>query len=587
MTGYGRRHSRAHATPSLTNHLKRGLFMNPRLLLGGSAATLLAAFLIGGCGGNNSDFKIARDMITAEDLGAHISILASDDFEGRGPSSRGEERTIHYLREHFVSLGLEPGNGESYFQEVPLVEMTVAPTALLIESDGPEQSLVYGEQFVAWTKRVVKGVSLRSSELVFVGYGIVAPEYEWNDYAGLDVNDKTVVMLVNDPGFATQDETLFTGNAMTYYGRWTYKFEEAARQGAAGAIVVHEENAAGYPWEVVTNSWTGPQFDLVAADSNLSRCAVESWVTQSAAASIFSAAGFDFQRLSTEATSRSFVPVLLNSTASITLKNTLSKSVSNNVLALLRGRSQSDEVVVYMAHWDHLGINPMGDGDQVFNGAVDNASGTASLLELAEAFAGLKERPARNILFLATTAEEQGLLGSLHYVRHPVYPLAKTVAALNMDSMNILGRMKDITVVGHGMSELDDYIQQAAATQRRQVRPDPYPEKGFYYRSDHFSFARAGVPALYADPGTDHVEHGVKWTSQQADDYRINRYHKPADEYDPEWDLSGMVEDVQLLFAVGYRLSIESTYPNWREGTEFKATRDEDLKSLNAMSEGQ
>ncbi len=526
-----------------------------------------------GCARN--DIAPALESITTEDLAADIAVLASDEFEGRRPSSRGEEKTINFLKEEFQKLGLQPGNGDSYFQKVPLVAITASPESKLeVAGNGQVQRFEYGDAYMAWTKRVVGKAMTENSEMVFVGYGIVAPEYDWNDYAGLDVRGKTVVMLVNDPGYATKDSNLFNGNAMTYYGRWTYKFEEAARQGAAGAFIIHETEPAGYPWEVVKNSWSGQQFDLVSKDNNLGRCAIEGWLTIDTAREIFQQAGQDLQALSQAATTREFKALPLGVRASLSLRNDIEHSESNNVIAVLPGADRADEYVIYMAHWDHFGLDPNLEGDKIYNGALDNATGTAALLELAEAFTQLPTPPRRSVVFLAVTAEEQGLLGSRYYATNPIFPLAQTVAAINMDGLNIYGKMKDITIIGYGNSELDDYVKEAAAEQGRRVRPDPEPEKGYFYRSDHFSFAKQGVPALYTDTGIDHVEFGEAWTLEQLKKYTAERYHKPSDEFDPNWDLAGAVDDLRLLFKVGYRLSTSDVFPNWREGTEFRAIRD-------------
>ncbi|MFQ5876889.1 MAG: M28 family peptidase [Acidobacteriota bacterium] len=534
---------------------------------------LLAALV--GCAPPADPEAAALTTITADDLARHIRTLSSDRFEGRFPSSPGEERTIEYLKGRFESLGLRPGNGDSFFQDVPLVSIAADPdTRLVVEGGTGTSSFAYGDQFMAWTTRVVRRAEIVASDMVFVGYGTVAPEFEWDDYAGIDVRGRTVVMLVNDPGFATKDEDLFEGRAMTYYGRWTYKFEEAARQGAAGAFIVHETEPAAYPWEVVRGSWSGEQFGLVSPDRNMSRAAVEGWVTQQTARALFSQAGLDFDALKEKAARRGFRAVPMGLTTSVALDNTTRESTSRNVLALLRGRERPDEYVIYMAHWDHLGTDPDLEGDSIYNGALDNASGTATLLELAEAFASLDPPPARSIVFLATTAEEQGLLGSAFYAANPVYPPEKTVAAINMDGANIWGPMRDVTIVGYGKSELDDYVARAARRQGRRVRPDPEPEKGFYYRSDHFTLAKVGIPALYTDAGIDHVEHGEEWGRARRDEYTAERYHKPSDEFDPGWDLSGAVDDARLLFMAGYRLANGTDFPSWREGTEFKARRD-------------
>jgi len=539
--------------------------------------------LLNGCGNGNRN--AAARSITSGDLAEDIAVLASDEFEGRGPASRGEELTIQFLREEFEGLGLEPGNRDSYFQEVPLVEMTPDPGAgMVIWGDQTTTRLVYRREYVAWTKRVVKTSTLDRSDLVFVGYGVVAPEYGWNDYEGLDIRGKTVVILVNDPGYATRDDSLFNGYAMTYYGRWTYKLEEAARQGAAGAVIIHETGPAGYPWEVVRNTWTGPQFDLVADDDNLSFCAVEGWITEEAARNVFRLGGHDYDELKAQAATREFRPVPLGLRVSLTITNSIRRSTSHNVLAMLPGSKRLDEVVIYTAHWDHLGKDPSLRGDQIYNGARDNATGTAGLLELAKAFTRLRRPPARSILFLAVTAEEQGLLGSRYYATHPLHPLAKTVAVMNMDGLNIFGPMRDVTIIGYGNSELDDYVIAAARSQRRRARPDPETEKGYFYRSDQFSFAQQGVPALYLDSGINHKKHGEAWTREQMDKYTAERYHKPSDEFDPAWDLSGAVDDLRLLFSIGHRLANERSFPNWRKDSEFRARRD---ALMQAAEEGE
>ncbi|MEN8144807.1 MAG: M28 family metallopeptidase [Gemmatimonadota bacterium] len=521
----------------------------------------------------------ALETITAEDLGRHVEVLASDEFGGRLPATEGEAKTTQYLAAQFEALGLQPANDGSWFQEVPLVSITADPSmALSFRYRGRVRQYAYGEGFMAWTKRVVPAVELEDSEMVFVGYGIVAPEYEWDDYAGLDVAGKTVVILVNDPGYATGDAELFKGNAMTYYGRWTYKYEEAARQGAAAALIVHETGPAGYGWNVVSGSWAGPQFDLVAADDNLSRVKVEGWLQVDAARELFNMGGLDYDQLKAAAAGRDFVPATLPVRASISIRNEIERSSSDNVLALLSGTDRADQYVLYMAHWDHLGRDSGLEGDQIYNGAFDNASGTAALLEIAQAYASLDPAPSRSVVFFATTAEEQGLLGSAHYAENPVFPLPETVAAINMDGINTYGRMTDIVVIGYGNSELDDILAAAAQTQNRTLVPDPEPEKGYFYRSDHFPLSKKGVPALYTDVGTDHIEHGTEWVTARKNDYRDNRYHQPSDEYSAAWDLAGGVDDVRLFFRVGYDLTsaaaVTNEFPNWNEGTEFKAARD-------------
>ena len=535
------------------------------------------AVLASACGGaGGSPPAEALDLIDVDGLAERTRTLASDDFEGRGPASRGEERTIEYLRESFAALDLSPGHGGEWFQPVPLVSITADPSmALELDVAGGSVELDYGTEFMAWTKRVIDRTGIEDSELVFVGYGVVAPEYAWDDYAGVDVTGKTVIVLVNDPGFATGDTDLFNGRTMTYYGRWTYKYEEAARRGAAGVLIVHDTDAAGYPWEVVRGSWSGPQFGLVADDANLSRAAVEGWLSHQSARDLFARAGFNLDELSSRAARRGFEPVSLLGTATLEIRNTVERSVSNNVIAVSEGSEFPDEYVIYMAHWDHLGRDASLEGDQIFNGAVDNATGTAGLLEIAEAYASLDPAPARSVMFLSVTAEEQGLLGSAYYAGDPSRPLDHTVAAINMDGLNTAGPMQDITVIGLGNSELDDYLMAAASARDRVVRPDPEAEKGFFYRSDHFSFAKHGVPALYTDGGIDHVELGEGYGRRLREQYTAERYHKPSDEFDETWDLTGAVDDLRLLFEVGYRLASEDAWPNWRAGNEFRARRDE------------
>ncbi|NNE34316.1 MAG: M28 family peptidase [Rhodothermales bacterium] len=537
---------------------------------------VIASFSVFACQTSDS-LESGLASISAEGLAVNIETLASDAFEGRGPSSPGEEKTITFLADEFESLGLVGGNGDSFYQDVPLVAINTDPaTVMMIQGGSVSQRLTYGDDYIAWTKRVVEGAALENSELVFVGYGIVAPEYGWNDYEGLDVAGKTVVILVNDPGYATQDEALFNGNAMTYYGRWTYKYEEAARQGAAGALIIHDTSPAGYPWEVVSGSWSGPQFGLVADDDNLWRCEVEGWLTKDSAERLFSAGGVDLATVSELAMKPGFRSVPLQQRVSISLSNELERSNSKNVMAMLKGSTRPDEYVVFTAHWDHFGRDETLEGDQIYNGAVDNATGTAALLELARAFTA-GETPERSVVFLAVTAEEFGLLGSAYYGQNPVLPTSSTVAVINIDALHPIGPARDITVVGYGASELDDYVAQAAAAQNRVVKPDPQPEKGYYYRSDHFSFAKVGVPSLYLDPGTDNIENGEGWAMEQLNDYTANRYHKVSDEYSPDWDLSGMVTDLRLMFRIAHRLANESTFPEWREGNEFRAIREADL----------
>jgi Zn-dependent M28 family amino/carboxypeptidase len=540
----------------------------------------LPLFLFLSCGKKGHDVDAAVASLSTDELAVDVEILGSDEFEGRFPASPGEEKTINFLKNEFEKVGLKPGNGDSFFQEVPLVEITSTPLGNLTVTGGNELlAFAFEEDFVGVTLQVQEKVNVQNSDMIFVGYGIVAPEYGWNDYDGIDVKGKTVVMLVNDPGFATKDPEFFGGRAMTYYGRWTYKYEEAARQGAACAIIVHETEPAAYGWGVVRNGWTGPNFSLVTEDGNASRCAIESWVTLDAAHKIFDAAGKNYDALKKSAERPGFKSVPLGLKANLTLDNKIRNAVSRNVIGLLPGSIRVDEYIIYTAHWDHFGKNPELEGDQIFNGALDNATGTAALIELAEAFMQLGSPPQRSILFLAVTAEEQGLLGSDYYATNPVYPLTKTVAVINMDSLNIYGRMKDIRIIGYGQSELDDYVKTYAEEVGRVVLPNPTPEKGSFFRSDHFPFAKQGVPALNAGSGVQHIEKGEEWAMEQIEIYIREKYHKPSDEFDPDWDLTGALDDLHMYFNIGYRLSMEETFPNWKEGSEFKLKRDTDMQN--------
>lgn len=500
----------------------------------------------------------------------HLSVLASDEFMGRKPFTIGERKSINYLKEQFSALGLQPGNGNSYFQEVPMVEIKSVPDSKIVFK-GASGSVTanYLTEFVAGTRRVLPKVNLKNSPLVFAGYGIVAPEYKWNDYAGLDVKGKTVVVMINDPGFS--DSTLFKGKSMTYYGRWTYKFEEAARQGAAGILIIHDTAPAAYPWSVVRSGWSKSKLQLEEKDNNMSRAIVEGWITLDVAKQLFKLAG-QSDALFAQALKPGFKAVDLKSTTSLTINNTIKKSVSNNVVAVIPGTKRPDENIIYSAHWDHLGTGEPVKGDSIYNGMTDNATGVAALLDLAAAFQ--KTKPERSIVFVSFTGEEQGLLGSEYYAKHPVFPVEKTVADINMDMMGLAGKTKDIVIYGFGQSELEDYAAVSAKKQGRVTVKDPKPSTGLYYRSDHFNLAKMGIPSLFTGSGVDNAEHGRVWGQQQADDFFKSRYHSPQDNFDPKADVSGMVEDVRLLFDMGYRLSNETTFPKWKDGSEFKAARE-------------
>ncbi len=507
--------------------------------------------------------------------------LSGDDFEGRAPGSAGEEKTIAYLTERFKAAGLQPGNKGSWVQEVPLVEITgkdFAPLALT--GKGAPLSFTYGKDWVGATYREDAKTVLKDSELVFVGYGINAPEKGWNDYAGLDVKGKTVVILVNDPDWQTAGlEGPFGGKAMTYYGRWTYKYEEAARQGAAGALIVHQTAPAAYGWNVVQSSWSGPQAYAQRGPDAGPLTQVNGWVTEDAARAVLKAAGQDLDALTKAAQVKGFKAVPLGMSASTSFANDVRSFMSHNVIGILPGAEKPDEYVLHTAHWDHLGrCTPAPDGDDICNGAVDNATGTAALVALAEAHA--KAGPARrSLVFLAVTAEESGLLGATYYAQNPVFPLAQTVGGVNMDAFQIAGPAKDVTVIGLGKSQLDQFLDTALKADGRTATPDAKPEAGYYYRSDHFAFAKLGVPMIYMEGGEDLVNGGREAGAKVAADYTENRYHGPKDEFNEAWDWSGVMADLQLYYRLGRMMATSTSWPTWNEGDEFRAIRDEGCKA--------
>lgn len=539
------------------------------LLVGG--AVLLTA-----CS-QNTPTQSKTTTVSADDIRSNLEVLANDSLEGRKPFSDGETKTINYIAGQFKKYGLEPGNKGSYFQDVPMVEITSTPSPTMNISGKTNISLKSGDDFVALTRQETSSVDLKNSPLVFAGYGVVAPEYHWNDYAGLDVKGKTVVVLVNDPGFQSGDKTLFHGDTMTYYGRWTYKFEEAARQGAAGILIVHQTEPASYPWQVVNTSNTGSKLELQQADKHMNRCKIEGWVTEESAKKMFAAAGItgDIRALARKKDFKA-IPLGLNVTLGVTTK--LKYAMSHNVIATLKGSEKPDEYVVYSAHWDHLGIGkPDAKGDTIYNGAVDNGSGVAALLAVAKSFATAKEKPKRSIIFLSVTAEEQGLLGSEYYATHPLFPVNKTVADLNMDALHAYGETKDIAVTGKGQNELEDQLEEIAKADGRYLVGDIKPGAGSYYRSDHFNFAKVGVPALDINNGTESIVHGKDWGKAQAEDYTTHRYHQPSDNYSTDLDLSGMVQTADILYRLGFKLANENTFPGWKNGSEFKAVREKSL----------
>lgn len=513
-----------------------------------------------------TNFDAVYANISDADIREPLKILSSDEFEGRLPTTAGETKTLDYLTREFEKAGLSPGNGGSYLQEVALMEITANPEMTMTIGDN---SFAYKEDMVASSKREQETVSLENSELVFVGYGVNAPEYDWNDYEGLDVTGKTVVILVNDPGFENPESGKFQGTTMTYYGRWSYKYEEASRQGAAGALIVHETAPASYGWSVVANSWSGPQYGLVSKDQGASRVAIEGWLTLSAAEKVFADAGFNFQDEKNQAKLGPYHKAM-DINASVTVQNTFKKSQSHNVIATLPGSELPNEHVIYTAHWDHLGKDETKEGDNIYNGAHDNATGSAAILAMAKAYANLDIAPKRSVSFLVVTAEEQGLLGSKYYADNAVIPLEDTVANINMDAMNVLGKTKNVAVVGMGKSDLEDYLKTAADKQGRTLTQEDRPEAGYYYRSDHFSFAKKGVPALYAEGGDEPADEATAKYRKRMNVIVTGCYHQVCDQYRDDWDLSGIVEDTQLLFDVGFQVANADQWPSWKETSEFQ-----------------
>jgi len=514
----------------------------------------------------------AESVISEARMKEYVQVLASDEFQGRKPFSPGESKTIKYISEVYSDLGLKTDN--NYLQEVPLVEVTVGvDTPMQFETKGKEQTIRYKDDFVVFSRRLKDQIEVKDSEIVFAGYGIVAPEYGWNDYENLDVKGKTVLVLVNDPGLDSGNDELFKGNEMTYYGRWSYKFEEAARQGAAALLIIHDNKGAGYPWSVVLNSALVPKLYQQSENAYQDRAAIEGWLTHEVASKLFAENQLNLDEAILNAKKKGFHGFALDTKMSITIRNSFREDVTHNVIGILKGSDLSDECIVYSAHWDHLGIGRKMNGDSIYNGAVDNGTSLAWMFEIAKAFKAMPT-PRRSVVFLAPSAEESGLNGSAYYVNHPLFPLHKTVANINNDLMLPYGRMKDLMVTGYGQSELDDYAEEAAKQQGRYILPDPNPHTGMYYRADHFSFAKAGVPALFARGNNDHVEKGKVFMSEKEKDWLANNYHKPFDEYQDWWDLSGVAEDAKLMFRIGWKLANEDSFPKWKDGSEFKAIRE-------------
>ncbi|MBC7890211.1 MAG: M28 family peptidase [Ferruginibacter sp.] len=525
---------------------------------------------------NKSNTGNVLSAFSADSLGRHIAVLSGDDYMGRKPFSEGESKTISYLQEQFRVAGLEPGNGTSYLQEVPMVNITTtaAPT-MHVHSAIVDFNLQGRDDYVIWTDKTDSVVSFNNDEMVFAGYGVVAPEYNWNDYAGLDVKGKIVLILVNDPGFNAGDSSLFKGKTMTYYGRWTYKFEEAARQGAKGCLIVHNTIAAAYPFKVVQNNWNTSKLHLDERGKNKKYSDIIGWISSEAAHKLLAAAGMD-SSLFVKADKLGFKGSLLNIKLSTSMQVKATYDKSQNVIGKITGSKYPDETIIYTAHWDHLGIGaPDENGDSIYNGALDNASATAGLLELARGFKKSGRIPERTIIFLSVTAEEQGLWGSAFYAQNPLYPINRTVANINMDGLNWFGKTKDVIVIGEGQSDLEDYLKEEAAKVNRYISFDTHPEAGSYYRSDHFNFAKVGVPALYIKVGTEAIGKEKGFGQKMIDDYVKNNYHRPSDEYNAAtWNLDGAIEDLQLLFNIGHRLAFNHQWPEWKTGSEFKAIRE-------------
>jgi Zn-dependent M28 family amino/carboxypeptidase len=539
--------------------------------------SLLCLVFFISCNQNSKSADTSDDLsaFNADTMKHDLAIIASDSFMGRKPFTEGERKTIDYLQKRFKEIGLEPGNGDSYLQAVPMVsiEATAAPKMEVTSGKG-NFSLKAFDEYVIWTDKTDPNISLENTPLIFAGYGVVAPEYHWNDYEGLDVKGKVVLVMVNDPGYWSGDTTLFKGDTMTYYGRWTYKFEEAARQGAKGCLVIHNTRAASYPFSVQQNSFNTSRLQLDNRGKDKKNCDVIGWISEPATNKLFKAAGYD-STLLVKANVRGFkaVPLNLKASTTMTVKATYDKSY--NVIGKIKGTKRPDEVIIYTAHWDHLGIGrPDATGDSIYNGALDNGSGTAGLLELARAFKKMKTPPERSIIFLSVTAEEQGLLGSQYYAENPVYPVDSTVADINMDVLSPFSKTKDMVVIGQGQSDLEDYLKTEVEKTGGYISYDSHPEAGSYFRSDHFNFAKKGIPSLYANGGIDVIGKGKEEGLKRQNDYVAHHYHQPSDNYDPAWTMEGAISNLKLLFNVGKRLAFEDSWPQWKAGSEFKGIRE-------------
>lgn len=540
--------------------------------------TALIVSLFIACSQSTNQFTDEDGLSTfnADTLKKHIAVLASDDFMGRKPFTEGESKTVNYLVEQFRQLGLEPGNGDSYIQSVPMANiLAIAAPDMQVKSNKSSFTLKAFDDYIIWTDKTDSSFTLENTELVFAGYGVVAPEYNWNDYAGLDVKGKVVMVMVNDPGFWIGDTSLFKGKAMTYYGRWTYKFEEAARQGAKACLIIHNTAAASYPFSVQQNSFNTTRLKLDNRGKDIPNCDMIGWIPENVANRLFIAGGFD-STLLVKANQPGFKAVPLNVQLSTSMKVKASFNRSSNIVAKITGSKRPDEAIIYTAHWDHLGIGrPNKDGDSIYNGALDNASGTAGLLEMSRAFKNMKVKPERTIIFLAVTAEEQGLLGSAYYAENPLFPVEKTIANINMDGLNRFGKTKDMVVVGQGQSELEDYLNDAITKKGGYLSFDQHTEAGYYYRSDHFNFAKKGIPALFANSGKDFIGKDSSYGKALEKEYNDKHYHQPSDHFDATtWTGEGAINDLQLLFTIGRRMAFETSFPKWKEGSEFKLIRE-------------
>jgi Zn-dependent M28 family amino/carboxypeptidase len=551
--------------------------MKQNLLLIPALASILFSCQEGTPESHNTDGldSAALSAITEDTYKKHVVKLSSDEFLGRKPFTKGDTLTVQYIEQQFKDLGLQPGNGESFFQEVPLVEIASEPKNKVLTFKGASGTVSANhlDDYVIGSRRLQDDIDIPESALVFVGFGIVAPEFNWNDYEGLDVKGKTVVAMVSDPG--RYDKSLFKADTMTYYGRWKYKYEEAARQGATGILLIHETEAASYGWNVVRSGWSGPQLELVSEDDGASFAEFEGWISNETSKKLFQLAGISPDVME-EAKKPGFKAIPLNVTTSVGIRNTFRKSTSNNVIAKLEGSKRPDEVIIYTAHWDHLGVGESVDGDAIYNGAIDNAAGVSALFEIAKAFQAAQIKPERSIVFLAVTAEEEGLLGSAYYAQHPIYPLNKTVANLNMDAFSALGATKDVSVVGIGQTEIEDYVEKSAAKFGRVMKGESDPTSGGFYRSDHFNFVKVGVPGLFMGAGSELLSTDTADIERRREAL-AGRYHTVTDEVDENWDFGGIIEDIRLFFDIGYTMSMERTFPNFKAKSEFKEVGDKRL----------